>query len=71
MNNDCSKPDWHEIIAQLRLEAGRIMEDTADELARALPKDHPGIGTAIGYARQAGDDIQSLLAAEQILHRRC
>jgi hypothetical protein len=56
---------------QLRLEAGRIMEDTSSELATILPRDHAAIAAQLSEARQTGGDIQALLAAAQVLHRRC
>jgi hypothetical protein len=71
MENASPKPDWRDIIARLRLEAGHIMEDIADELAGTLPKDTAVLGVALGEARHAADDIQALLAAAQVLQRRC
>ena len=64
-------PDWPEIIAQLRLEAGRIMEDTSDDLAMRLSTKSAAAEALLRKEREAADDIQSLLAAAQVLHRRC
>jgi hypothetical protein len=71
MEDDHPSPDWHEIITLLRLEAGRIMEDTSVELASILPSDHEACAVRLREDREAADDIQALLAAAQILHRRC
>ena len=47
------------------------MEDTSSKLALALPKAHDAQDAQLSVARDAGDDIQVLLAAAQVLNRRC
>ena len=71
MDGKCPPPDWREIINQLRLEAGRTMEDTSCELAGILPTDPATIDVHLRETRVAADDTQSLPAAAQVLHRRC
>jgi hypothetical protein len=71
MDVDASPTDWQEIIVQLCLEAGRLMEDTSDELARALPAESHTLDQRLQTAREAADDITALLAAAQTLRRRC
>lgn len=71
MDVDAPLPDWHEIIAQLCLEAGRLMEYTSDELARSLPTDNNAIDQRLRTAREAADDSAALITAAQTLGRRC
>lgn len=71
MQNEYTSNPFHEIITQLHLEAGRIMEDTTDSIASTLPADDEARSARLCEAREAGDDIQALLAAAQVLHRRC
>jgi hypothetical protein len=71
MDDERPSTDWREIINQLRLEAGRIMEDTSGQVAMILPADSDKIAVHLNAVREAADDIQSLLAAAQVLHRRC
>ena len=70
MEDEDTLPAWYEIIAQLCLEVGRIMEDTSGQLASVPPKDHNARATWLRDVGEAGDDIQALLAAAQVLHRR-
>lgn len=60
----------HEVIASLCLEAGRIMEDESTGLALTLPASAALIAVRLATARQAGEDIATLVAAAQVLLRR-
>ncbi len=71
MDDDDRFPKLHNMITQLRLEAGRIMENTCDELASRLPADRIVLAGQLNEHRQAAEDIQALLAAAHVLHRRC
>lgn len=59
-----------ELLSQLCLEAGRIMEDASPELALRLPTNSRAIQDRLHRARSAGDDIATLIAAAEVLHRR-
>jgi hypothetical protein len=71
MEDEQPSADWRTIIALLCLEAGRTMENSAQELAMCLPAESAAIETRLRIARGATDNIQSLLAAARVLHRRC
>lgn len=60
-----------ELISVLVLEAGRIMEDASPDLALRLPTDGVAINQRLASARQAGQDIAQLVAAAEVLQRRC
>ncbi len=63
--------DIHRLISELILEAGRIMEDVSPDLALQLPLESGLIFERLTSAREAGDDIAQLVAAAQVLQRRC
>jgi hypothetical protein len=69
MDDDRSSPDSHEIIGHLCLEAGRLMEDTSVELARALPADASALAGRLSRTRSAAQDSLWLLLAAQVLQR--
>ena len=71
MTDDLAPPDLFELISQLCLEAGRIMEDTSIELAMALPSDPAATNNRLQGFCDAALDILALTAAAQALHRRC
>ena len=71
MTDDLAPPDLRELIAQLCLEAGRIMEDTSTDLAMALSTEPAAISGRLQEFRDAALDILALTAAAQALHRRC
>jgi hypothetical protein len=71
MDDDHSSPDWHGIISKLCLEAGRLMENASVDLARTMPRDVLARADRLGQTQAAADDCLSLLAAAQVLHRRC
>lgn len=71
MTDDLAPPDLFELISQLCLEAGRIMEDTSTELATALLTDPAAIKDWLQGFCDAALDILALTAAAQALHRRC
>lgn len=60
----------HQLIALLLLEAGRIMEDASPVLALRLPHAQHAIDHRLACARQAGDDVSTLIAADEVLQRR-
>lgn len=70
MTHDASQPVPHAIITSLCLEAGRIMEDTSETLSWTLPKDPGALSTRLWQMHNASQDIQSLIAAAQVLQRR-
>ena len=59
-----------DLIAQLCLEAGRIMEDESLRCALALPTHEHAQTDYLGRIARAGEDIAKLAAAAQVLHRR-
>jgi hypothetical protein len=71
MDDNPPEPDWIEIIMQLRLEAGRIMEDASIDLTRNLPAVEQARDVQLGKDCEAAGDIHALLAAARVLHRRC
>jgi hypothetical protein len=63
-------PEYLDLITQLCLEAGRIMEDTSVELALVLPKNRDDRADRLERVHRAAVDIAALAAAAQALHRR-
>lgn len=59
-----------DLIAQLCLKAGRIMEDQSPNLALVLPETTEGIALRIAAVRRAGEDIAALAAAAEVIARR-
>ena len=70
---DADDPNLHiyRLTSELLLEAGRIMEDVSPDLALSLPLESGPILERVTSARQAGEDIAQLVAAAQVLQRRC
>ena len=62
--------DIDDLIAQLYLEAGRIMEDTSVEFALTLPATIQQRKAHLDRLSQAAAEIVALADAAQTLHRR-
>ena len=58
-----------DLIAQLCLEAGRVMEDASVELALTLPANRRRRTARLDRLSQAAADIVALAGAAQALHR--
>lgn len=59
-----------ELIGLLSLEAGRIMEDESLTCALALPENPAELATRLQQIATSGNDIATLAAGAQVLHRR-
>jgi hypothetical protein len=59
-----------DLIQQLCLEAGRLMEDSSVEAAHAAPALPIEINARLARLRQAAEDIAALAAAAEVLNRR-
>lgn len=67
---DLDRSDSLDLVQHLLLEAGRLMEDAAPDLALARP-DNPLVQKArIERLAQLSEDLQSLAQAAQALHWR-
>jgi hypothetical protein len=71
MHEERDVPDWLQIIALLRLEAGRLMEDASVELALSLSRADRIRADRLRNDHEIAADIQTLLAAARVLDRRC
>ena len=58
-----------ELIAALILEAGRLAEDAAPNLARAWPEDFLDLGKRLDELAALADALTALAAAAVALHR--
>lgn len=70
MTDDFAQPGLFELISQLCLEAGRIMEDTSTELATALPTGPAAIEDPLQEFCDAALDTLALTTAAQTLRCR-
>ena len=62
--------DIQQLISELVLEAGRIMEDESPHLAMRLPLEPSLILERLTRVREAGHDVARLMVAAQVLQRR-
>lgn len=67
----CSESDWNYTITLLRLDAGRLIEQAVDGLASCLPGEPVAGEDQLKQDLRDADDIRALLAAAEVLHRRC
>ena len=58
------------LIADLMLEAGRIMEDVSSEFARRLPRSRDGVTERIALLEQSASDLTALAAAARAILRQ-
>jgi hypothetical protein len=59
-----------DLVQQLCVEAGRLMEDTSVAAALAAPALPIEINARLARLRQAAEDIAALTAAAEVLNRR-
>jgi hypothetical protein len=64
------KPVATQLVVELCLAAGLILEDASVACAQVLPKRGPGRRARVQSLRQAGEDIAALLSAAEVLNRR-
>ena len=58
-----------ELIQQLCLEAGRIMEETSADMALVLPSGREGVSARIAQLQRAAREIDALATAARALVR--
>lgn len=71
MPDDAHFTTAHELIQNLLLETGRLMEFESAELALALPREQSSIATRVEHVHRVATDILALTNAARAVAHNC